>query len=506
MKTSKGVFMNIDLNSVTFPFLIAVNAKEKVSEEDLYPFIDQYADTQITDVAINTFCQFSATPTKVMTDAVTRCTSTQLYGRTVSSEELQKVREALKSLYEIFVIHGIDPYDVWFRRIREKGLKSWMSIRMNDCHCPDEMDCWLHGDIFYEAIAKGWVIGDAYGYFRYALDYAVPEVRERMLAYLREQLFLYDVDGLELDYSREWYCFNTSDGKDHAAIMNGFMREVKAVVAEAEAKWGHRIEITARLMRDIEQNKILGFDAATWAAEKLVDSICVCARWATNDSDIPVDVWKKTFPEIAIYAAVTDLTYVRFAKREIISALCNQYLSQGADMAYLFNFFSNPLTPRPDVTAMYHTCGSLETLHDCEKRYVVTYQDTVPLGHKGWKPLPAKADGCKIGIPTGVVPTGKAVYVIAAVGCEISPEELSLSVNGQKATFVSETTFSTDYAGTITPYVAYDDATDAGHLKQYLFAVPSGACNDSRQELSFTATDDGLMIEYLELTVGMDVK
>jgi len=155
---------------------------------------------------------------------------------------------------------------------------------------------------------------------------------------------------------------------------------------------------------------------------------------------------------------------------------------------------------------MYHTCGSLETLRDCEKRYVVTYQDTVPLGHKGWKPLPAKADGFKIGIPTGVVPTGKAVYVIAAVGREISPEELSLSVNGQKATFVSETTFSTDYAGTITPYVAYDDATDAGHLKQYLFAVPSGACNDSRQELAFTATDDGLMIEYLELTVGIDVK
>ena len=57
----KGIFLNIDINTVTFPFLSRVAAQETVTEADLYPFVDQYAGTQVTDLAFDIFCQISMT-------------------------------------------------------------------------------------------------------------------------------------------------------------------------------------------------------------------------------------------------------------------------------------------------------------------------------------------------------------------------------------------------------------------------------------------------------------
>ena len=56
----------------------------------------------------------------------------------------------------------------------------------------------------------------------------MKEVRESMLAYLREQLSRYDVYGLELDFLREYHCFRylTADMGECRRIMLGFLREV----------------------------------------------------------------------------------------------------------------------------------------------------------------------------------------------------------------------------------------------------------------------------------------
>ena len=67
---SNRFFLNIDINSVNFPYLNAMIRKENLTEEDLYPFVDQYVGTQITDLLFDVFCQISMTPTAVMTSAV----------------------------------------------------------------------------------------------------------------------------------------------------------------------------------------------------------------------------------------------------------------------------------------------------------------------------------------------------------------------------------------------------------------------------------------------------
>ena len=66
----KGIFLNIDINTVTFPFLSRVAAQERVTVEDLFPFVDQYENTQVTDLAFDIFCQISMTPSDAWSDVL----------------------------------------------------------------------------------------------------------------------------------------------------------------------------------------------------------------------------------------------------------------------------------------------------------------------------------------------------------------------------------------------------------------------------------------------------
>ena len=54
--------MNIDINSYICPFLDTVLEQENVYPEMLWPFVDIYRSTQVTDVLFDIFCQLSATP------------------------------------------------------------------------------------------------------------------------------------------------------------------------------------------------------------------------------------------------------------------------------------------------------------------------------------------------------------------------------------------------------------------------------------------------------------
>ena len=82
---------------------------------------------------------------------------------------------------------------------------------------------------------------------------------------------------------------------------------MRRLTREAEKRRGHPVRLGVRLMRDIEQNLIYGFDAETWVREDLVDLITVSPRWESSDGDMPVEEWKRRFPSIEIAACITDL-------------------------------------------------------------------------------------------------------------------------------------------------------------------------------------------------------
>ena len=184
-------YTNIDINSVTTPFLNRASETDPADKTVLYPFVDQYAGTQLTDVLFDMFCQYAAFDTAAWS------TYRDKYAQTEENGVPVDYREQYRGLCA-FHDHGIDPYAVWFERCREVGLTPWISLRMNDCHCPDDEACFLRSDFFYEARDNGWMVGEDYGYYRWCFDYAVPEVRKRMLVLVEDVLRQYDADGLDL--------------------------------------------------------------------------------------------------------------------------------------------------------------------------------------------------------------------------------------------------------------------------------------------------------------------
>lgn len=433
-----GLVVNIDINSTNTPFLNERAAGGTFDEADLYAYVDQYDKSQITDLAFNVFCQYSATPSDVWTDSVDKYLQTQENGVPVDYKPLYE------GIYK-YNQNNIDPYQVWFERCKTDGINAWLSIRMNDCHEPDEQASFLRSDFFYEAREKGWMIGADYGYYRNCFDYAVSEVRQKMLDYTREQLMRYDVYGLELDWMREITCFDYNNNPGRAAVMNDFMHDINTIVRESEAKWGHNIQIMARLQRDVEQCLAYGFDAVTWSNEKLVDIIVVTPRWATCDSAMPIADWAERCKGVKLYAGIETLVVKQGADyqatTEVVRGYAAQYLTAGADKIYLYNYYQNPLDDNstgrnPEIFA---TCGQLETALNATRRHIVAYQDIAPDGYESYKPLPLKVTAYNtksLNVETGYIPANAKVFVIVGTTTPEKMKKIKLSANGTLCTGV----------------------------------------------------------------------
>lgn len=426
------MYLNIDINSICTPFLNKVIKNQEITEELLYPFIEPYRNSFITDIMFNIFCQYSATDSEVFTTYADKYLQRQENGVRVDYTEYYK------GIYTLNKEYNIDPYDVWIRRCRQVGINPWISIRMNDCHCPDDDACFLRSDFFYEAKEKGWMIGEKYGYFRNLFDYAVPEIRKKMLVYIEEQLARYDIYGIELDFMRDIFCFDyiDSDNETCVKIMNDFIRNTKNIVKKAEEKWDHKIKIAVRLNRDIDQSKIFGFDARSWVNENLVDIIIPSPRWERSDSVMPVGVWKKELPGIDILACIETLAASRFGgmaltTAEMVRGIAGGYLTDGADDIYLYNYFGQHDEKRDKE--VYKTCGSLEEIVKHPVRYAVIGQENsmAPDGTKPCNPLPLEVacEEKKIKINTAKIPNDKTVSLILGF-VSGSPENAQVLVNG----------------------------------------------------------------------------
>ena len=482
-------YTNIDINSVNTPFLNRA-AKEYTGDESiLYPYVDIYAGTQITDVLFCNFCQYSASDTKYWSTYADKYEQTEENGVSVD------YRHLYEGIYTFNKKYGIDPYAVWIKRCREKGLKGWISIRMNDCHCPEEEACFLRSDFFYEAREKGWNIGEKYGYYIWCFDYAVPQVREKMLGYIAEQLERYSPDGIELDFQREITCFDYLNNPGCAAIMTDFMRQARALVREAEKRCGHPIRLGIRLQRDITQCLIYGFDAKAFIDEKLVDLIVVTPRWETNDSGMPIEEWKKLAEGsgIEISAGLEVLVRRPSDEGQISSAVrrgyAASYLSRGADSIYLFNYFMNPYGEL-FTDEINRTAGELETACSLPRRFVVTYQDIAPIGCETWNPLPIRLDSgrtASMSLKLGPIPEDKKVSLIIGVADgDISGLDIGKDAVGGW----------TGYAGSLAenaPEMLYYTGK-----RLYRRGIPVRA--DGRYDLHFAAKEP-FVIDYVEIEV-----
>ncbi|MDR1733504.1 MAG: hypothetical protein LBR73_01270 [Oscillospiraceae bacterium] len=486
--------LNIDLNSVTYPFLRHIaQGPADGAEAALLPFVAQYAGSGVTDVCICVFCQHSASPSAVFTDACAKYAQTSEDGHPVDYK-------AIFYGYKQLADWGIDAYTVWFRELRRQGLRAWLSVRMNDCHNPDDPTDELRSDFFYEARRNGWMLGADWGYYRNCFDYAVPEVRAKMLAYIREQLLRYDVDGIELDFLREIHCFPSEGNPDNIRCMNAFLSEVHEICREAQRRRGHAVRVSVRLPRDITQAEMFGFDATAWAKAGHVDCVTVSPRWETNDSDMPIDVWKAALSPygVSVWAGLEILNCrcsadeSTYTHAQTVRGLAAQYLDRGADGLYLYNYYRCPvdipsgqLLPDAALSEIYRTATDAQSLSTLPRRHIVTKQDLSPRGIAPWKPLPA-ALPFELVLHTGALPPQAPLLLFLSTDTEVM---LTVTMNGMPCV----------PANAYLPEQGLNRYPPPGTVL-YAFAAPASCAG--RQTVAVTADSPDTRIVYAELFVG----
>ena len=126
----KRMYMNMDVNTVTFPFFAKLAEQKKITPDMLYPFIDVHRHTQVTDFVMNIFAQCSTASSDTQLDYEDIYEAALDGGAGTPFDKVQW----WKGIYEIQKIHGIDIYEVWIDRCRQNGFRPWISVRMNDCH------------------------------------------------------------------------------------------------------------------------------------------------------------------------------------------------------------------------------------------------------------------------------------------------------------------------------------------------------------------------------------
>lgn len=498
VQTNAKLIVNAD-DSHWWGFFNELADANAFDDAHMNAYVMQYANTGVTDIMFNIFCQSSDVPSDVMTFRG------DLYGQTEQNGAPVDY-SPYYGLNAIFNTQKKDIFAVWFDACREHGIRPWISLRMNDCHDPDGTTSLLRGSLFYTARENGWMIGEEYGYYRNCLNYAVPEVRQLMLDYTREQLLKYDVYGLELDFMREIYCFDYihADNEEIVAVMNQYLRDTAAIVKEAAEKHGHEIKLSVRLPRDIDQAKVFGFDARAWQKEGLVDSITVTPRWSTCDSLMPVAEWKTELPGVEIWAGIETLVNRQAegstASPEVARGYAAQYLTEGADGIYLFNYMSAGSVNARNGE-VYDTCGT-DTVFTLPRRHIVTWQDTVPAGWEPYKPLPLKVkknSTAQLLVGTGYIPEGQSVSLLIGTKAPLQEGQLSLAVNGRACAAPCEAELIGYSEASVAP-VPGGYCEDGTYI--YRCSLPDASGLPNLLTLAFTANGKPVTVSYVEVDVG----
>jgi len=182
-----------------------------------------------------------------------------------------------------------------------------------------------------------------------SLDFSKPEVRQRQLALVKAVLDKYDVDGIDLDFSRYLKIFpRTASGQPASAeevkMMTALIRDIRKVLDEKGRAAGKAVLLSVVLPDDIALCRNLGYDIEAYFRENLVDI------WLQADS-----FQLRPIAENAAFAHRYGVKYYAFngspypynnrengscLNRAAVSGYAGRYANAvdgGADGVYLYN-------------------------------------------------------------------------------------------------------------------------------------------------------------------------
>ena len=171
---------------------------------------------------------------------------------------------------------GTDVLEVVTARAHQHGAEIVASVRMNDTHgmFPDPDDPQMSQFLLDH---PEFVIQRQDGVPERALDYSFVEVREHRLAILRELAENYEIDGLELDFTRWAKFFPRHQAAFKIDIMTEFVGAVRTILDEAAEKRGReRLVLGVQVLESLYLCHLSGLDPQGWVENGWIDFLIQC--------------------------------------------------------------------------------------------------------------------------------------------------------------------------------------------------------------------------------------
>ncbi len=483
------VFFNED-NSHFFHLMYSnkIEIKEQVAKDYIYTF----KDTDVTDFAININATISTFDSKVFESYCDRYVKTEENG-----EKVDFKNTVLKAPYDAYKVYGYDIISVWIDTLREIGIRPWISIRMNDAHFLLEKQNPGKSE-YYEKHPEHWRVTQkqADGYYDKCLNYLIPEVREYFLSYIEEALDKYDTDGIELDFTREIYCFPVGMEWKGREVIYDFILEVKKLIKAAELRRNHKIKLSALVWETPSVNYQLGFDVYKLIKDGLIDVIVPIVRWRTIYYDMPIDEWKiiTEGTNVELGAGQQELVQAYPGGRtknstvEMAFGQAAVNISKGADFVYLYNYMvwesyrfaecgmnsKEDITRKENQPVILNNIGSIDKISKMKRSCVLTYSDNKLYWDKYNTCLPLSLDRNNgyIKISTGDISKASVELIL---GVETEETILTVYCNGKLTEYIGQADMCPEWKQEGLEYYKFRiNAEDAGNY--LVFQIYSSDC------------------------------
>jgi hypothetical protein len=186
---------------------------------------------------------------------------------------------------------GIDYLPHLIRRAHARGLMFVPSFRMNDTHHKSTPNDALAPEFWKtHQHYRLWDVTDGKSYYNAALDYSYPEVRNRYRDGVVEVAGEYDVDGIELDFTRSPYFFQPSEAWEKRGILTDFVREIGVRLDEIGRRRGRPLTLILRVASRERALTTAGVDLRQWITAKLAPILIISEL--SNNYNQDLEPWR----------------------------------------------------------------------------------------------------------------------------------------------------------------------------------------------------------------------
>ncbi len=255
---------------------------------------------------------------------------------------------------------GVDWLAETSKACRRRKISPWLSVRMNDMHGANSFEgSYMNAPLLADPKhrLRGTTLNPKEGthFTMMALNFESREVRDYMMRMIRELVEDYDFEGMELDWTRTYYCCNPVASKQTTEMITRWHADIRALTQRRAKRTGRPYPLGLRVPGHFEVLRAYGLDVREMINRGLIDFLCPTATWQTT-WNMPHDNFKKEFGDrVAIYGVVEDgpnwvggyapktkeRGFIRYmaASAPLLRGNAAGKLVLGADGIETFNFF-----------------------------------------------------------------------------------------------------------------------------------------------------------------------